>query len=168
MCARRGKAFAAAAVIAACGSALAQSTSSTSPLELKKLMIPVAGVTAAPPPTCATHLMKAVPVTATRPSTSTSTSPHRTALPCWPQTMARSSKIFTSQPGGLTLYEFDLERRFAYYYAHLDRYADGLAEGMALHRGQILGYVGTTGNAPTNVPHLHFAVFRLWARHTSG
>lgn len=74
-------------------------------------------------------------------------------------------KMFTSQPGGLTLYEFDPERRFAYYYAHLDRYAYGLTEGMPLHRGQLLGYVGTTGNATNNAPHLHFAVFRLGPAH---
>ena len=71
------------------------------------------------------------------------------------------AKLFTSVPGGLTIYQFDPEQRYAYYYAHLDRYAEGLREGMRLRRGDVIGYVGTTGNAPADAPHLHFAVFRL-------
>ena len=70
-------------------------------------------------------------------------------------------KLFTSQPGGLTIYQFDRGGRLAYYYAHLDRYADGLREGMPLQRGDVIGYVGTTGNAAPDAPHLHFAVFLL-------
>ncbi len=70
-------------------------------------------------------------------------------------------KLFTSKPGGLTVYQFDPDQRFCYYYAHLDRYAAGLHEGQFLHRGEVLGYVGTTGNAPKNAPHLHFALIRL-------
>lgn len=70
-------------------------------------------------------------------------------------------KLFTSKPGGLTVYEFDPDQRFCYYYAHLDGYAPGLHEGQTLHRGEILGYVGTTGNAPKDTPHLHFALIRL-------
>lgn len=71
------------------------------------------------------------------------------------------AKLFTSQQGGLTVYEFDREGAYCYYYAHLDRYASGLAEGMALRRGDRIGEVGTSGNAPRDTPHLHFAVFRL-------
>lgn len=70
-------------------------------------------------------------------------------------------KLFTSKPGGLTVYEFDPDQRFCYYYAHLDRYAPGLHEGQVLRRGEVLGYVGTTGNAPKDTPHLHFALIRL-------
>jgi murein DD-endopeptidase MepM/ murein hydrolase activator NlpD len=70
-------------------------------------------------------------------------------------------KLFTSVPGGLTVYEFDPNQRFCYYYAHLNGYASGLHEGQQLHRGEILGYVGTTGNAPKDTPHLHFALIRL-------
>jgi murein DD-endopeptidase MepM/ murein hydrolase activator NlpD len=70
-------------------------------------------------------------------------------------------KLFTSAAGGLTVYEFDPDERFCYYYAHLDRYADGLHEGQHLVRGQIIGYVGSTGNAADNAPHLHFALIRL-------
>ena len=70
-------------------------------------------------------------------------------------------KLFQSIPGGLTIYQFDPESRFAYYYAHLDRYAEGVREGMPLRRGEVIGYVGTSGNASPAAPHLHFAVFRL-------
>lgn len=70
------------------------------------------------------------------------------------------AKLFTSKPGGLTVYQFDPQGRLAYYYAHLARYAEGLKEGMTLRRGDLVGYVGTSGNAG-NTPHLHFAVFRL-------
>lgn len=70
-------------------------------------------------------------------------------------------KLFNSKPGGLTIYQFDPDQRFCYYYAHLDRYAPGLQEGQGVKRGQVIGYVGTTGNAPKNAPHLHFALIRL-------
>jgi len=70
-------------------------------------------------------------------------------------------KLFNSVPGGLTLYQFDPDEQFAYYYAHLDAYAPGLSEGAQLKRGDLLGYVGTTGNAAAAAPHLHFAIFRL-------
>ncbi|WP_051603026.1 M23 family metallopeptidase [Simplicispira psychrophila] len=71
------------------------------------------------------------------------------------------TKLFLSQPGGITIYQFDPSRRFAYYYAHLDGYAAGLAQGQAVRRGQLLGYVGSTGNANPAAPHLHFGIFRL-------
>jgi murein DD-endopeptidase MepM/ murein hydrolase activator NlpD len=70
-------------------------------------------------------------------------------------------KLFESRQGGLTLYQFDPTERYAYYYAHLDRYADGVREGSVLKRGEVLGYVGATGNADPKAPHLHFAVFAL-------
>jgi murein DD-endopeptidase MepM/ murein hydrolase activator NlpD len=73
----------------------------------------------------------------------------------------RVVKLFKSAPGGLTVYQFDADEKFAYYYAHLDRYAEGLAEGTMLKRGDPLGYVGSTGNARLGAPHLHFAIFRL-------
>ena len=73
------------------------------------------------------------------------------------------AKLFLSKVGGKTIYQFDPHREYAYYYAHLERYAEGLKEGETVHRGEIIGYVGTTGNAPKNTPHLHFAVFRLTA-----
>lgn len=71
------------------------------------------------------------------------------------------AKLFTSERGGLTIYEFDPSTTWVYYYAHLDRYADGLAEGQSLRRGEAIGYVGSTGNASPDAPHLHFEVSRL-------
>ena len=70
-------------------------------------------------------------------------------------------KLFNSVPGGLTVYQFDPDERYCYYYAHLDAYAPGLHEGQSLRRGDLVGYVGTTGNAPKETPHLHFAITRL-------
>ncbi|NHZ92844.1 peptidoglycan DD-metalloendopeptidase family protein [Massilia sp. CCM 8733] len=72
-------------------------------------------------------------------------------------------KLFNSKPGGLTVYQFDPSEKYAYYYAHLDRYADGVKEGMDLKRGDLVGYVGVTGNSDPNAPHLHFAVVELTA-----
>src|SRR5574341_1859127 len=60
--------------------------------------------------------------------------------------------------GGLTIYQSDPEKRFVYYYAHLDRYASTLRDGSPVSRGDVIGYVGSTGNAPPNTPHLHFQV----------
>jgi murein DD-endopeptidase MepM/ murein hydrolase activator NlpD len=70
-------------------------------------------------------------------------------------------KLFNSKPGGLTVYQFDPTEKYAYYYAHLDRYAEGIKEGSVLKRGDLVGYVGTTGNANKDAPHLHFAVVEL-------
>jgi murein DD-endopeptidase MepM/ murein hydrolase activator NlpD len=70
-------------------------------------------------------------------------------------------KLFESKTGGLTVYQFDPAGELVYYYAHLDGYAEGLKEGMQLRRGDLIGSVGTTGNAATDAPHLHDAVFLL-------
>lgn len=71
------------------------------------------------------------------------------------------AKLFTSKAGGLTIYQFDPTQTFSYYYAHLDHYAVSLAEHQEVKRGQLLGYVGSTGDASENAPHLHFAIARL-------
>ena len=73
----------------------------------------------------------------------------------------RIAKLFSSDLGGLTIYQFDPTETYSYYYAHLERYAPGLKEGDRVSRGQVIGYVGTTGNAGPDNPHLHFAIFRL-------
>lgn len=73
----------------------------------------------------------------------------------------RIAKLFASVPGGLTIYQFDADEQLAYYYAHLDRYADDLEEGATVRRGDVIGYVGATGNANKDAPHLHFAIFVL-------
>ncbi len=78
-------------------------------------------------------------------------------------------KMFLSKPGGITIYEFDEKSEYCYYYAHLDRYAEGLHEGMPVQPGDVIGFVGSTGNAVESAPHLHFAIFELgpekqWSR----
>ncbi|MCC7633793.1 M23 family metallopeptidase [Stenotrophomonas rhizophila] len=70
-------------------------------------------------------------------------------------------KLFRSERGGLTVYQFEPGGQYCYYYAHLQRYADGLAEHQAITRGQVIGYVGSTGNASPDAPHLHFEIHRL-------
>lgn len=62
--------------------------------------------------------------------------------------------------GGNTIYQKDSTGRYSYYYAHLQRYEEGITAGDFVRRGQIIGYVGTTGNAPPNCPHLHFSIER--------
>jgi len=69
-------------------------------------------------------------------------------------------KLFTSKAGGLMVYASDSSERFILMYAHLDAYADGLRNDQPLQRGQLIGYVGSTGNASPNAPHLHFALAR--------
>lgn len=71
------------------------------------------------------------------------------------------ARLFISDAGGITVYQFDPTSTYCYYYAHLEGYAAGLKEGDRVRRGDLLGYVGTTGNAPKDTPHLHFAIFQL-------
>jgi murein DD-endopeptidase MepM/ murein hydrolase activator NlpD len=71
------------------------------------------------------------------------------------------AKLFTSKYGGLTVYQFDDSGKYCYYYAHLDRYAPDLKEGMLLRPGTVLGYVGSTGDANVSAPHLHMAIFQM-------
>jgi len=71
------------------------------------------------------------------------------------------ARLFTSKAGGLTIYQRDPTKRYIYYYAHLDRYADNLREGDSVKKQQIIGFVDSTGNAPANYPHLHFSISRM-------
>ncbi len=73
------------------------------------------------------------------------------------------AKLFESQAGGHTVYEYDPSGRYCYYYAHLDHYAAGLHDGAPVRRGEVIGYVGTSGDAPPDTPHLHFTIFELKA-----
>ncbi|MEO8359012.1 MAG: M23 family metallopeptidase, partial [Vicinamibacteria bacterium] len=68
------------------------------------------------------------------------------------------ARMMSSVAGGIAVYQYDDDHDFVFYYAHLQGYAPGLKEGDSVKRGQVLGYVGTTGNAPANTPHLHFAI----------
>ena len=72
----------------------------------------------------------------------------------------RLTKMHQSQAGGLMVYAADASERWIFMYGHLERFAEGLAEGMPLTRGQVVGYVGTSGNARADAPHLHFVVAR--------
>ena len=79
----------------------------------------------------------------------------------------RVLKLHTSKDGGLMIYAADASDRFVLMYAHLDHYAEGMRDSLPLRQGQIIGYVGTTGNAAENAPHLHFAIahprdVKLW------
>ncbi len=71
------------------------------------------------------------------------------------------AKLFLSKPGGNTIYLFDEQQMYCYYYAHLDRYAANLHEGQRVSPADVIGYVGSTGNANPAAPHLHFTIFRL-------
>jgi murein DD-endopeptidase MepM/ murein hydrolase activator NlpD len=71
------------------------------------------------------------------------------------------ARLFLSDAGGITIYQYDPSMTYVYYYAHLERYAAGLKEGQPVKRGDVIGYVGTTGNAPRDTPHLHFAIVKM-------
>lgn len=86
--------------------------------------------------------------------------PAARGTPVLSATSGRVLRLFDSKPGGLMVYATDSSERFILMYGHLDAYQPGLAAGQPLRRGQPLGIVGTTGNAPANVPHLHFVVAR--------
>lgn len=82
-------------------------------------------------------------------------------------TPGRVLKLHNSKDGGLMVYAADSTDQFVLMYAHLDHYADGMRDGLPLERGQVIGYVGSTGNASENAPHLHFAIahptdVKLW------
>jgi peptidoglycan LD-endopeptidase LytH len=85
--------------------------------------------------------------------------------PQWTPVLATTDgvviKLFHSDRGGVTLYELDPSGRYVYYYAHLMRYAEGIAEGKQLRRGDVIGYVGDTGNAGAGQYHLHFGISKL-------
>jgi murein DD-endopeptidase MepM/ murein hydrolase activator NlpD len=71
----------------------------------------------------------------------------------------RIIKLFQSERGGITLYQLGTDNRTVYYYAHLERYADGLVEDRFARRGELLGYVGDSGNAGRDNCHLHFSIW---------
>jgi peptidoglycan LD-endopeptidase LytH len=82
----------------------------------------------------------------------------------------RIIRFATSSAGGTTIYATDPDERLVYYYAHLDRYENGIKAGAVLHKGDVIGYVGSTGNASASAPHLHFQVAELidMSRHWEG
>ena len=70
----------------------------------------------------------------------------------------RVLRLHRNRKGGLTIYATDTSERLVYYYAHLSAYRRGLTKGAPLVRGEVIGFVGTTGNAHRREPHLHFQV----------
>lgn len=70
-------------------------------------------------------------------------------------------KLFQSERGGTTIYQLSVDGKFVYYYAHLDRYADGLVEGHFTKQGETIAYVGDTGNAGAGNYHLHFSIAEI-------
>jgi len=67
-------------------------------------------------------------------------------------------KLFLSERGGITVYQLSVDKRLVFYYAHLQGYADGLIEGRYVHRGDVIAYVGDSGNAGPGNYHLHFSI----------
>jgi peptidoglycan LD-endopeptidase LytH len=72
----------------------------------------------------------------------------------------RIIKLGNSGAGGISIYIADASGRYVQYYAHLMGYAPNTKEGLEVQEGDVIGFVGTTGNAPANTPHLHFQVMR--------
>lgn len=71
------------------------------------------------------------------------------------------ARLHWSDAGGHTIYQYGPDSSWVYFYAHLNRYAGELSEGEELEQGEVLGYVGDTGNAPEGVYHLHFAIWSI-------
>jgi murein DD-endopeptidase MepM/ murein hydrolase activator NlpD len=69
-------------------------------------------------------------------------------------------RMTTSTLGGISMYTVDPSSRLVYYYAHMERYNDRMSPGRSIVKGDTLGFVGTTGNAPKNLPHLHFQIMQ--------
>jgi murein DD-endopeptidase MepM/ murein hydrolase activator NlpD len=67
-------------------------------------------------------------------------------------------KLFQSERGGTTIYQLSTDKKLIFYYAHLQRYADGLVAGKFVRQGEVIGYVGDTGNAGAGNYHLHFSI----------
>ena len=67
-------------------------------------------------------------------------------------------KLFNSERGGTTIYQLNTNGDLVFYYAHLSHYADGLVEGNTVKQGQVIAYVGDTGNAGAGNYHLHFSI----------
>ncbi len=73
----------------------------------------------------------------------------------------RVLRMSTNTLGGITICASDADDQFVYYYAHLERYSPALSEGRRLTKGDTIGFVGTTGNAPKDTPHLHFQIMLM-------
>jgi murein DD-endopeptidase MepM/ murein hydrolase activator NlpD len=70
-------------------------------------------------------------------------------------------RLFSSDRGGNTIYQLSADRKLVFYYAHLDRFADGITAGRYARQGEVIAYVGDTGNAGAGNYHLHFAIWLI-------
>jgi peptidoglycan LD-endopeptidase LytH len=73
-------------------------------------------------------------------------------------TDGRILRLHQGSLGGNAIYQLAADGRTRFYYAHLEQYAEGLHPGDVVQRGQVIGYVGDTGNAQPGDYHLHFAI----------
>jgi murein DD-endopeptidase MepM/ murein hydrolase activator NlpD len=133
--------------------ATAETTSSDLATLASELIIPIAGVNAADLPDTFNEARaggarkhEALDIMAPR------------GTPVLSASSGRVLKLHNSKDGGLMVYAADRSNRFVLMYAHLDHYADGMRDSLPLQQGQVIGYVGSTGNALANAPHLHFAI----------
>ncbi|MBX9950083.1 MAG: M23 family metallopeptidase [Candidatus Obscuribacterales bacterium] len=134
------------------------------------LLVPDAQISAAIRDLCTRHLLipvDGVPADALRGSfyeMRGSSAHEATDIPAPRNTPVRAvedgtiAKLFFSRFGGNTIYQTDPTGQYVYYYAHLEKYQPTLKEGDRVKRGQTIGFVGTSGNAPPNTPHLHFSI----------
>jgi len=141
-----------AALIAGCALVRGRRPPVTDALNARRLMVPVAGVSPDQVPANFRsprglgRIHGAVDIPAPR------------GTPVLSSDAGRVLRLNRNRKGGLTIYATDETERFVYYYAHLDAYGRGLTKGTRLARGQVIGFVGTTGNADRREPHLHFQV----------
>src|SRR5262249_40470652 len=141
-----------AGLIAGCSLIPAREPPVTSALRARQLMVPVAGVSPDQVPDTfraprgGARIHGAVDIPAPR------------GTPVLSADDGHVLRLHRNRKGGLTIYATDVSDHFIYYYAHLDAYRGGLAKGTRLVRGQVIGFVGTTGDAHRREPHLHFQV----------
>jgi peptidoglycan LD-endopeptidase LytH len=128
----------------------AQSLAAVQELKAKKLIFPIAGVD----PESVKNSFNERRGTSLHHAVDIATARNTPILAAGDGKIAR---LWLSKYGGNTIYEIDPSGKYAYYYAHLERYADGLKEGDNVKQGQIIGFVGTSGDAPPDCPHLHFS-----------
>jgi murein DD-endopeptidase MepM/ murein hydrolase activator NlpD len=126
------------------------------PGQLGKLMIPVAGVSAgalsdsyADPRAGGTRDHRAIDIMAPL------------GTPVLAASAGRVEKLFESKDGGHTIYIRTADGKQSHYYAHLDRYAGSLREGQTVAQGDMIAFVGSTGDADPVAPHLHFAIHNM-------
>ncbi|AYJ85729.1 M23 family metallopeptidase [Sphingomonas paeninsulae] len=122
----------------------------------RSLVIPVVGVarsalteTYADPRAGGTRDHRAIDITAPK------------GTPVLAASAGRVEKLFDSKDGGHTIYVRTLDGKQSHYYAHLDRYVDGLREGQVVAQGEMIAFVGSTGDADRGAPHLHFAIHNM-------